>query len=60
MTTSAREYNTDPVLHYAGSDSEITLRIFVAMVLESIEELNKADDGTREIRGNFCFIGLDL
>jgi hypothetical protein len=60
MTPTAWENDTAPVLHCAGSDSEVTLRIFVAMVLERIEKLNKADDGTREIRGNFCFVGLDL
>jgi hypothetical protein len=41
----------------ASNDSNITFRIFVAMVLERHEELNnKADDSTREIRDRSCLM----
>ena len=55
-----RHLNLHPVLHCAGGDSEITLRIFVAVVLLKIKELNDQDNGNRKLRDDFCFIGLDL
>jgi len=48
------------MIHNAAGDSELTLRIFVAIVLARIQELNNMDGGKRSLRGDFCFIGLDL
>lgn len=49
-----------PIFHCAGGDSEITLRIFVAMVLMRIQELNDEDKGNRKIRDDYCFVAIDL
>jgi hypothetical protein len=48
------------MIHNAGGDAEIILRLFVAMVLLRIKALNDEDGGKRELRDDFCFIGLDL
>lgn len=48
------------MVHNAGGDSELTLRIFVKIVLARIQELNNADGGSRKLRDDFCFMGLDL
>lgn len=48
------------MVHNAGGDSELTLRIFIKIVLARIQELNATDGGSRKLRDDFCFIGLDL
>jgi hypothetical protein len=66
LTESEREYNLAAMAHCAGGDSEITLRIFIAVVLLRIKELNALagdgddTDGMRAFRDDFCFIGIDL
>jgi len=48
------------MIHNAAGDSELTLRIFLAIILARIQELNNKDGGKRSLRDDFCFIGLDL
>jgi hypothetical protein len=64
-----REYDIGAMVHNAGGDSKITLRVFVATILKRIRELyhqdieNDEDDQgveMRKLREDFCFIGLDL
>ena len=59
-TETEREYQLGAMVHCAGGDSEITLRVFVAVILERIQELDEMDGGSRTIRDDFCFLGLDL
>jgi hypothetical protein len=49
-----------PLKHCAAGDSEITLRIFMKVLLLSIRGLNAQNANKREIRPDFCFLGLDL
>lgn len=60
MTEAERAKLPGAMVHNAGGDSELTLRIFVKIVLARIQELNNTDGGSRKLRNDFCFIGLDL
>ena len=59
-TDTARGNNLAAMIHNAGGDSEITLRLFISAVMRRIQQLNNEDGGTRKLREDFCFIGLDL
>jgi len=46
--------------HNAGGDSEITLRLFIEILLQKIHDVNGQDGGQRKLRDDFSFIALDL
>jgi hypothetical protein len=48
-----RECISEPVLHCAAGDSEITLRLFVAINVTGIAELQRGGDIRRDIKKNF-------
>lgn len=56
----ARPYLYGAMLHCAGGDAEITLRLFMEIVMRKIKDLNEEDGGERKLRDDFCFVGLDL
>ncbi|KAH0292916.1 hypothetical protein KCU62_g1614, partial [Aureobasidium sp. EXF-3399] len=59
-TEAERASLSGAMIHNAAGDSELTLRIFVAIVLARIQELNNMDGGKRSLRDDFCFIGLNF
>lgn len=56
----ARAYIYGAMLHCAGGDAEITLRLFMEVIMQKIKDLNDEDEGERKLRDDFCFMGLDL
>jgi len=56
----ARPYQYGAMLHCAGGDAEITLRLFMEILLQKIRGLNGQDGGQRKLRDDFAFIALDL
>ncbi|KAH0292915.1 hypothetical protein KCU62_g1613, partial [Aureobasidium sp. EXF-3399] len=56
----ARPYVYGAMIHCAGGDSEITLRVFMELVMLKIKDLNDEDEGERKLRDDFCFVGLDF
>lgn len=55
-----RQYQYGAMLHCAGGDSEITLRLFMEILTLKIRALNGQDGGQRKLRDDFAFIALDL
>lgn len=55
-----RQYTTGAMIHCAAGDSEVTLRIFLAVLVERIGQLERKDGVRRVIREEYCFLALDL
>jgi len=60
LDDSTREYKFGAMKHNAGGDSEITLRLFIEILLQKIHDVNGQDGGQRKLRDDFSFIALDL
>ena len=60
LDEEARPYHYGAMLHCAGGDAEITLRLFMSIIMLKIDKLNNQDGGQRKIRDDFAFFGLDL
>ena len=48
------------MVHCAAGDSEVTLRIFPAVMVERIRQLERNDGVRRVVREEYCFLALDL